>query len=342
MTLSLISIGLADERDLTIRALEEAQSCDRLYAELYTMKLATTLATLSDLSHKAVIPLLRGDLEEHSSHIIDEARTSRVGVFSGGDALSATTHISLLVEAAKAGVKAKVVHGSSIITAVAETGLSLYKFGRTITMPLPEKGPVDSVVAVIDENTRQGLHTLILLDLDTEQRRYMTVKAALESLFDAKAVTPDTLVVGAARIGHDTQVIKGGKALEVVDFPFGEAPHVLIVPGNLHFAEEEALIHLAACPPEVLKGRVVRTELDRLIEKYINGCKRVRADMKLAESSTTITEKQLRDVLDHADRYLSDAEHYRADRKPTSLTSVAYAEGILDTLRLLGLVEFEW
>ena len=67
MTLNLISIGLADERDLSIRALERARGCDILYAELYTMKLATTLATLNMLTEKPVTLLRRGDLEERSA-----------------------------------------------------------------------------------------------------------------------------------------------------------------------------------------------------------------------------------------------------------------------------------
>ncbi len=67
MTLSLISVGLADERDMSLRALEEARGCDTLYAELYTMKLATTLAALIELIGKPVTLLPRGDLEERSA-----------------------------------------------------------------------------------------------------------------------------------------------------------------------------------------------------------------------------------------------------------------------------------
>ncbi|MBD3171368.1 DUF357 domain-containing protein, partial [Candidatus Bathyarchaeota archaeon] len=37
-----------------------------------------------------------------------------------------------------------------------------------------------------------------------------------------------------------------------------------------------------------------------------------------------------------------DAEYYRTDKKPTALTCVAYSEGILDALKLLGILEFEW
>jgi FAD synthetase len=40
---------------------------------------------------------------------------------------------------------------------------------------------------------------------------------------------------------------------------------------------------------------------------------------------------------------LEDAKYYKALGKlETSLTSVAYCEGILDALRLIGAVNFEW
>jgi diphthine synthase len=342
MTLSLISIGLNDEKDLSIRALEEARSCEKLYAELYTLKLATTLAALSELTRRPITLLPRGDLEELSDNILTEAQEKRIGVLIGGDCLSATTHISLLLDATKKGIKTRVIHGSSIFSAVAETGLSLYKFGKTVTMPLPEKGPADTVVRGIEENLSQGLHTLILLDLDNEADRYMTVKAALETLIAEKAVTPDTLIIGAARIGRENQLIKAGKAVDVVDYTFGDPPQILVIPGSLHFLEEDALNTIAGCPPEILKGRIVKPEIDRLIDKYITSCRRVRETLTTVNPPPTPTAADIQNILDHIDRYLADAEYYRTEKKPTALTSIAYSEGILEALKLLGLVDFEW
>ncbi|MCJ7573548.1 diphthine synthase [Candidatus Bathyarchaeota archaeon] len=341
MTLSLISIGLTDEKDLSIRAVEEARGCDRLYAELYTMKLETTIAGLEEAIRKPVTPLLRGDLEEKADAILEEAKRDNVGVLVGGDCLSATTHISLIIDAKKRGIETRVIHGSSIFTAIAETGLSLYKFGRTVTMPLPEKGPTDTVLKTIDENLEHGLHTLILLDLDVETSRFVTVDDALSGLIEA-GLDPSTLVVGAARLSSRSQRIAAGRAVEVKKLEFGEPPHSIVVPGSLHFLEEEALKTLAACPQEALKGRIVKGELDRLIEKYAKGCRRVLDELKLAELPATINEVKVEELREHAKRYLSDAEYYAADTKPTALTGVAYAEGILDALRLLGLAEFEW
>ena len=341
MTLSLISLGLADERDMSLRALDEARSCDALYAELYTMKLATTLAALIELIGKPVTLLPRSDLEERSTQIIDEARDKKVGVLIGGDCLSATTHVSLLLEASEKGVETHVIHGSSIFSAIAETGLSLYKFGRTVTMPFPEKGPADTVLRGIQGNLAEGLHTLVLLDLDNEQNKYMSAPQAIRGLIDA-GISPDTLVVGVARLGQPDAMIKAGHVADIAAIDFGEPPHSLVFPGQLHFLEEDALKTLAQCPPEALKNRDMKPELDRLIDKYIAGCRRVREAMKTTPPTAPLTPEQIRDLLDHVDRYLADAEYYRTERKPTALTSVAYAEGILDALKLLGIADFQW
>jgi diphthine synthase len=340
LTLSLISIGLADERDLSIRALEKARSCDTLYAELYTMKLATTLATLNMLTEKPVTLLKRGDLEERSAKIIVEAKTKKIGILVGGDCLSATTHISLILEAAKNGVETDLIHGSSIFSAIAETGLSIYKFGRTVTMPFPEKGSANPVIQCIEDNISEGLHTLVLLDLDNEKNKYMTASQAINNLIEA-GINQDTLVVGVAHLGQPDALIKAGRAVDIASLDFGEAPHCIVFPGPLHFLEEDALKTLDSCPPEALKNRDIKPELDRLIDKYITGCRRVRETMT-TNPITTPTNSQIRSILDHVDRYLFDAEYYRADKKPTALTSVAYAEGILDALKLLGIADFQW
>jgi len=341
MTLSLISTGIADERDMSVRALEEVKACDTLYAELYTMKLDTTLQAMSDLVGKPVSLLHRGDLEERSGRLIDEAKTGRVGVLVGGDCLSATTHITLILEAHAAGVETRIIHGSSIFSAIAETGLSIYKFGKTVTMPFPEKGPADAVLRTMAENLASGLHTLVLLDLDMEKNTYMSVTQALTRLTEA-GVDGDTLVVGVARLGHTDSLIRAGRNTDLATVDFGEAPHCLVVPGPLHFLEQDALKAIGGCPPDALKGRKLQPELDRLIDKYVAGCRRVREEMKIKPPTTPLTETQIRDLLDHVDRYLADAEYYKADKKPTALTSVAYAEGILDALKLLGIADFEW
>jgi diphthine synthase len=341
LTLTLISIGLNSHLDISVRAVEVAKRSDKVYAETYTMKLETDPSQLSELIGKTVEPLAREALEENSDNIINEATLSDVAVLVGGDALTATTHISMLIDAIKSGIKTYVVHGSSILTAIAETGLSLYKFGRTVTVPLPEKGPVNTVIRTIKENQEHGLHTLVLLDLDIPNSRYLTIPQALDRLMEA-GFPRDTLTVGVARLGSSTSIIRADTAQSIAELDFGEPPHALVVPGSLHFQEEKGLKILADCPDDLLKGRVVRGEVDQLIEKYSSSCRRVLSDVNFLNLPKDIDINDIRELLDHASRYLDDAEYYKAEQKPVALTSVAYAEGILDALKLLRLVEFEW
>ena len=345
MTLTLISIGLADERDLSQRAVEEAKHCDALYAELYTTVLDTDTGRLSTLIGKPITLLPRRGLEEASDSLLDEAEKKKVGILVGGDALSATTHISMILEAQKRGIKARVVHGSSALTAVAETGLSLYKFGRTVTLPLTQKGPPDTVLRTLEENREHGLHTLVLLDLDAEADQYLTINQAITLLLEAErqeTFNGETLAVGVARLGREDSLIRAGRASDLTDHDFGAPPQALIVPGRLHFLESEALGVIGGCPQEVLESHKPRGELERLIEKYGAACRRALDEMEVQLLPRTMTDEEVKTLIDHAVRYLRDAEHYARERKATALASMSYAEGILDALRLLGLVDFDW
>jgi diphthine synthase len=345
MTLTLISIGLTDHTDLSQRAIQAAQSCDTLYAELYTMILDTDPQSLSEAIGKPVEELPRSRMEEDSATLIEEAQRMDIGILVGGDALTATTHISLLLEAAKKGIKTKVVHGSSILTAVAETGLSPYKFGRTVTLPLPKKAPPNTVITTLQENREHGLHTLVLLDLDTENRETHTVSKAIRILLEAdhpETINEDTLTVGVARLGWEDQEIKADSAENLARHDFGDPPQALIVPGRLHFHEREALRTLVSCPEKALDNHNPMGELDRLIDKYSAGCRKVLKELQAKDLPKAVTFQDVKALTGHAANYLDDGEHYQTERKATALASVSYAEGILDALKILGLVEFEW
>ncbi len=343
--LSLISIGLSDEQDLSLRAIDEARRCEPLYVEMYTTKLKTDAERLGMIIGKPLQELSRSRLEEESDTLLDEAQRSRVGVLVGGDCLTATTHISLLLEAKQRGLPTRVIHGSSILTAVAETGLSIYKFGRTVTLPLPDKGPIDTVFNALEENLEHGLHTLILLDLDAETGHYLTVSQATTILMNANrtdSFNAETLTVGAARLGSEDPVIKAGKSADIAGGDFGEPPHVLIIPDSLHFLETEALRIIASCPDAALEGRRIRGVSDDLIEKYTRSCRRALDELIVGTLPVTVGEAEVKNLIEHAERYLSDAMYYAGERRETALASVCYSEGILDALRLLGLVMFDW
>ena len=66
-------------------------------------------------------------------------------------------------------------------------------------------------------------------------------------------------------------------------------------------------------------------------------------ELKRIQAPIKLTEENVNNILRWAVDYLEDAKYYKAQGKlETSLTSVAYCEGLLDALRLIGAVNFEW
>ena len=80
-----------------------------------------------------------------------------------------------------------------------------------------------------------------------------------------------------------------------------------------------------------------------LLVKYIQNSEKVFAEMKLNRDARVQSPNIVTEVIEYAKRYLSDAKYYAEKQQhETGLVSVAYCEGMLDALRLLGLVEFTW
>jgi FAD synthetase len=83
--------------------------------------------------------------------------------------------------------------------------------------------------------------------------------------------------------------------------------------------------------------------LEKLVSKYIGSAQKVFEDIQLAEVSVNLDPNIVKEVLETAKCYLADAKHYMEKGKfEVSLTSVAYCEGLLDALRMLKVVRFEW
>jgi diphthine synthase len=242
--LSLIGLGLWNEEDITLKGVKKAKDANKVYIELYTSKWHGNLKKLEKIIDKKIEILKRENLEEKSDEIIKEAREKNVVLFVLGDPLIATTHASLLSDAKKVGVKIEIIHNASIYSAIGETGLHVYKFGAPVTIPFPEKTGNKSPTSIsktIKENKRRGLHTLLLLDIIPEKNRYMTPNEGMKTLLEMKIVKKDTEVIVFARAGSDKPLIIYGETKNLIEKDFGKPPFVLIIPGKLHFTEEEYL-----------------------------------------------------------------------------------------------------
>jgi len=83
--------------------------------------------------------------------------------------------------------------------------------------------------------------------------------------------------------------------------------------------------------------------LEALATKYIVSAEKVLKEMQRTEGSINVTEECVDTILGYVTAYLEDAKYYKAQKRfETSLTSIAYCEGLLDALKLLGAVKFEW
>jgi diphthine synthase len=259
--LVFVGLGLYDEKDISLRGLEELKEADTVFAELYTSLMpGLCIRKLEETIKKEVFVVSRTMLEEEDGQqLFEAAKKGKVVFLVQGDPMIATTHVDLRISAVKRGIKTRVIHGASVVSAVRGiSGLQNYKFGKSVTVPFSEEGFIsETPYNVIRDNKKMGLHTMCYLDIKAEEKKYLTINEALQILLDLEKkkkehiVTPKTLVVGVARAGSKQPAIKAGYIKEVKNYDFGGPPHTLIFSGKLHFMEAEALITLANAPQEV-------------------------------------------------------------------------------------------
>lgn len=148
------------------------------------------------------------------------------------------------------------------MNAIGAAGLQLYRYGEAISIVFfTETYKPDSFYDKILSNRKAGLHTLCLLDIKVkeptmeslargkklcyEPPRFMSICTAVEQLLEIEsmrqenAYSNDTLCIGVARIGSDTQQIVAASMAELLEVDFGEPLHSLIIAGETHAVEEE-------------------------------------------------------------------------------------------------------
>lgn len=264
MALYMIGLGLNDEKDITLKGLEAVKRCKTIYLEKYTSILHCDIKKLEELYGKKIIVADRDMVESKAEDtILKDAAEDDTAFLVVGDVFGATTHTDLRLRAKKHSIEVKVINNASILNAVGITGLELYKFGKTTSIVFPHENwmphtPYD----VLRENQKMNLHTLCLLDIKVaepspedikkginkiQKPRFMKVNEAIDYMLDIEQMrgenvfTKETSCIGCARLGSENPTIIVGKAKELIEKDFGEPLHCLIIPGKLHFIEEEAL-----------------------------------------------------------------------------------------------------
>jgi len=229
--LYLIGLGL-DVLGISKHGLDIAKKCKKIYIDSYTVEFPYSLRGLEDTIGKKLFPATRDFIE--SMKIIDEAKKTDVALLVYGSPLTATTHITLVDEAKKSRVKVRVIHNASILDAIAETGLQLYKFGKIASMPNFE---ADSYIDIVKENQKIKAHSLILIDIGME---FNAALKKLEEDAEEKNIDLDKIVV-CSRLGTDSSKIYYGTISKLEELEV-RTPFCIIIPSSdLHFMEQEVL-----------------------------------------------------------------------------------------------------
>jgi diphthine synthase len=236
MTFNLIGLGM-NANSLTLEAIEALKSSDKVFLENYTVDLPYGIEKLHRNINKRLILLERSIVE--SEEIVDDSKKENISLLVYGDALSATTHLQLILACKQKKVDYKIFHNASVMNVVAETGLQLYKFGKTASMPSWKEhtNKPTSFMKYIKENQSINAHTLLLTDIGLKISD--ALKQLKESSKKENVKLPKKIVV-CSNIGTPKQKIIY-ESLENLKMKKILLPFCFIIPGDLHFTEEEFL-----------------------------------------------------------------------------------------------------
>jgi len=228
--LYIIGLGL-NLKGISLEGLEAIKKSKKIYLENYTMDFPYSKIQLEKTIGKKIISADREFIE--SCKIVDEAKKQDVSVLVYGSPLTATTHIILIQKARNSDIKYQVIYSSSIMDGIAETGLQLYKFGKTTSIPGFE---ADSFMEIIKENRSINAHSLILVDIGLD------FKTAIEKLRKAAEVYNVKLdkILICSEIGTKNKRIIYADIDKLGNMNFNR-PFCIIIPGKLHFMEKEIL-----------------------------------------------------------------------------------------------------
>ncbi|KAF2876530.1 diphthine synthase-like protein [Massariosphaeria phaeospora] len=263
--LYLVGLGLADEKDITVKGLGIVKKAARVYLEAYTAVLLVDQGALEAFYGRPVAVADRETVESASDDILRGADKVDVAFLVVGDPFGATTHSDLVLRARQLSIPVRCIPNASILTAIGATGLQLYNFGQTVSMVffLDNWKPA-SFYDRIKENVSIGLHTLVLLDIKVKEQslenmargrniyeppRYMTVAQCAQQMLEIEddvkqegVYTRESLAVGVARMGSEDQKMVAGTLGQLCHADLGRPLHSLVLLGRrTHDLEREFL-----------------------------------------------------------------------------------------------------
>ncbi|KAK4442973.1 Diphthine synthase [Podospora aff. communis PSN243] len=252
----LVGLGLSDETDITVKGLEIVKKASRVYLEAYTSILLVDKTVLESFYGRPVIVADREMVESNSDEILHNAATEDVAFLVVGDPFGATTHTDIVLRARELNIPVGTVPNASIMSGIGAAGLQLYNFGQTVSMVFfTDTWRPASFYDRIKENRTIGLHTLVLLDIKVKEQslenmargrkiyeppRYMSVGTCATQMLEIEGEKgegvygPDSLAIGAARVGGKTEKFVAGTLKELCDADelLGPPLHSLVLLGR--------------------------------------------------------------------------------------------------------------
>jgi diphthine synthase len=258
--LTFVGLGLYDERSITVAGRDHLRAADRAFAEFYTAKLVGTSIPELEAHHGVEIEVRgREGVERDPDPILDAAADGDAVFLTAGDPMISTTHVDLRLRAHDRDIDTRVVHGTTAQTAASSlTGLQNYRFGKATTLPFERAhggtGVPDSVVETVADNADRGLHTLVYLDIKAADDDYMTADVAAELL---ATEYDDRLAVAVCQAGSPDPTVVADDLSALAARDFGAPLHLLVLPGDLHLLERDALVELADAPADLVEKRTI-------------------------------------------------------------------------------------
>jgi diphthine synthase len=232
--LYIIGLGL-NGKAVSLEALEAIKKCKKAYLDSYTVNFPYSVDKLEKTIKKKVIKADREAVE--SNKILKETKKEDICLLVYGSPLTATTHISLIQEAEKSKIKYEIIYNASVLDAIAETGLQIYKFGKITSMPKWKKSyEPKSFIEIVKQNQSIEAHSLILIDIGLELKdaiNELKISAEEYNLKLNKIVICSELGTKNKKIFYSTIENLNNKKVKM--------PYCIIIPSKLHFMESEML-----------------------------------------------------------------------------------------------------
>ena len=333
-----IGLGISGISELSDNTISIIKNAEIVYLESFTSPISEDEKKQLENISSGEFKIAKRWLVEDGNEILNNAKNKQVVLVSYGDPYIATTHLELKTRAIRDKIETKTIHSSSIISSlIGEVGLHYYKVGKVLTIMSDPKSVITPYNTIF-ENLLNRTHSVILLEYNEDKSFFLTPQNSFSLLLDVEKmqsrniISNETFAIVASRIGKNNQKIMSGMISNLLKKEFGDPPHSIIIPGNLHFTESDAIKTITECLDEPSDNSdSVKSVSEQMIEKYVPMVREALDEIKPHYENL----KEFEDVLINAKLYIDEAENFlKQGKKEYAVLSIGYADGLVDALRI--------